>query len=731
MQKNPDPNNEANDRVGFCRKLCIPGRMFIACGSAASVFIFLPLVVYALNLDFVDTPKMSILLWGGILTLLFGLVLGVLCVLPRVGNWVFVLCQIGLVGVVVLTAFPNRVEALTGFGIGQGLWPDLLALLKVILLLAAGIWLAFWRKAHLMWLAWCGLAIVVLISLYVVAVPVSAADNVKSAAGSRRMFTQLGTSSNVVVVIFDAFTGYRMAELFKEHAELRTAFEGFTYYPRAIASALNTQTGVSTILTGDLQTALDPATSWQERNTESVNKSFLADAGRYGRKTAFISRLETKGTNVPQADELAFMGPFTKGLMTRLPSYLGACAAALTRILPSRPCRLFDKCAVRVVAHNRKSAKNDIEVLESLTVKYERLPLIGKIALQHVIDHLHVRQEPGSVIVLHSDVSHSPNNIAADGCYIEDRGRGFEGTSMYVAREAARLIEKLKVLGVYETSLIIFVSDHGWMNIRDKTMGLPVDAAKGLPLEYNPLVMVKPPYARGPCRDSAMSVWLGDVATTVRDFLGVPVTNQGYTTYSLLGKDQVDRELNVPIFFHPDQSPYYGSLAEWPRREVQGTFMDYVSAAVQEPERLLDGKAKLKLFAGVDQWQAAMVKSGWADAASTPYRCSVEVNGRLLAKQTKAGMIVVAGTRNQYTTQFFEVPTDAEMYIKRLPQGQKCIIAGLHVPRDVLQRMFPDVDKTSVHQPTSGVVAVLGGTASNSKISVGSEDLNLEYDWEP
>jgi len=271
------------------------------------------------------------------------------------------------------------------------------------------------------------------------------------------------------------------------------------------------------------------------------------------------------------------------------------------------------------------------------------------------------------------------------------------------------------------------------MNIRDITMGGAFPQSKKLPLEYNPLLMVKAPHVSGPCRNSPMSVWLGDVATTVRDFLEIQSKEPAmFATRSLLQPELAQRVLTVPVFLRPDQVSYHASLSEWTRQDFIGTFRDYGAVGAASPEKLLQTKTQVKLFVGVDQMNMKIKKSGWTKDKSIPYRGSIEVNNRLLTKLTAPGIAVVTGSKDEgYQSQVFTDMKAGEAFIKSIPPDSDRLAVGLQVPSDIVKRLFPEVGPPTTKTPV-GFVAVSGPSyGPTPKVIAGVDDLSLEIRWKP
>jgi len=715
-------------------KRIVLDRLLVAAGFASALFLFLPLVVYLLNLDSVTTSKMTILLCGGLLVVVITGFLTAAMSIPRLGRLIFAACLIGLVTIVLMTVFPNRTGEITGFTSSLPSVQNFWAMAKMFTVCGFCVWLT-WKKPQLLFLLsrYC-LIVVLLFTVYVVLVPISVADkSVRTQAVVPANFTQLGKASNVIVLVFDSFTGYRMAEVLNEIPSLRAELDGFVYYPSTLSSALSTPAGVGAILTGDLRTSLLDADG-KVRVKESLQNSFLSDAMHLGLSAGFISLLAKSDTGIPSISEQAFYEQHSLSIGNRFPAYLGFLALSLSRVTPGNLSSLTSTAAEKITALNQKAASTEWELLQSLQSESERRSLSGKMALDYFVNNLKVTKNPGTVLVLHSMLTHPPNNLTATGKYEVDTGNGYVGTSVYAAKELARLCSKLRDLGVYDSTLIIAVADHGSMNIRDTTMGGKFSPPHQLPLEYNPLLMVKAPNAHGPCRDSSMSVWIGDVATTVRDYLAVQAKPQAmFSSRSLLHPENEQRTLNVPIFFRPDQVGHYASLLKWTRQDFTGTFRDYGAVGFARPEKLLQTKSQVKLFVGVDQLNMKIMRNGWTKDKNIPYRGAIEVNNRLLTKITSSGIAVVTGSNEDgYQSMIFTDIEAGTAFIKSIPSDHDCLVVGLKVPIDFVKQLFPKVIGVKSPAKTVGVIAVSGPSYGLvPKVLVGVDDLNFEILWNP
>jgi len=227
-----------------------------------------------------------------------------------------------------------------------------------------------------------------------------------------------------------------------------------------------------------------------------------------------------------------------------------------------------------------------------------------------------------------------------------------------------------------------------------------------------------------------MSVWLGDVAATVRDFLGVSDNARSvFATRSLLKPEIQDRKLNVPIFFRPDQTNYYSSLAKWIRQDVNGTFRDYMAAFSEPPVNILKTRAQVKLFSGLDQYRNEISKKGWGNEL-TKYRAVIEVNKRVVIKLISSGIAAVTESNDGYQTHSFTNLTEAKAFMQKIPIESDSIAVGLRVPAVIVAQLFPKAAVRSEGKEHLGFVYVSGPSYGPvPRVIVSDKDISLEFDW--
>ena len=213
---------ESQPPVSLAGKTSQSTAMQLLCftGAAASLLLYLPLVLYATNLDDVDISKQIIVSIGLLVSgvAIFGLFL--LGRVPKLSAPVELLSQLIVLVVFALILFPNQTGEITGFEEGVPGSANVLPFLKMILFLGLAVLVRLRYPAQLESAASAISALLVLACIALPLLLTSSSDrSINPDGNTRRSFVELGSESNIVVLLLDGFTGYRMSEVLKERPE--------------------------------------------------------------------------------------------------------------------------------------------------------------------------------------------------------------------------------------------------------------------------------------------------------------------------------------------------------------------------------------------------------------------------------------------------------------------------------------------------------------------------------
>jgi len=644
-----------------------------------SFFLLLPLAVYCANLSSVGIAKSSVLMLGGGLTVCAGLLLWVAASLRLVGRWVAMLADAVSLAIITVILFPNRTGEAAGFGTDLAAVGNWIPVVKLGALFVVFTSWGYCREQQMRAVCrWLFLGLCVLAGGAILGLE-SNADRTRHDAQARSLEPfSMGRKKNIIVLVLDGFTGARMAEILKERPELVPHFVGFEFYPRTVAPAINTPAGNSVLLTGSLDYAID-VDDWQARNELSVGASYLAEAKALGWDVTYISQLDGGAKGVTPISESALAQQPDGGLRVLAGEYCSFLDVAAYRVLP----RFCGKVGSGALGRLLLSSSSAVRKQESLTPQ-QRIPIDAKSAFERIIGGLHVGQSDCRLLYLLSKLSHPPWVFEENGELQPEAD--WRTSSRFAVRCVVALIERLKELGVFDNTLLILTSDHGCIPLVDPTMGIDLGAAGGMPYDFNSLLMVKRVGHNDPLRVSEMPTWLGDVAATVRDEIGVHAAPEArFETRSLLQPEDRIRRLKMPVFFRPETASYHGPLKEWVRLDVEGGFADFVRATSLDVNQMLAKGGRIVLRAGVDHYSTDLVANGWLAGSGTQYHALIEVNGRTAGVLANQGMVMLSNENGRYAIQLFSSVGDGLRHIRQLGTNAVIFAAGVQVPRSVLE----------------------------------------------
>jgi hypothetical protein len=692
------------------------------------LFLFLPLTVYSLNIYSVTVHLQTLLHGGAFIGIITAVVLFLLSCLPVVNRVLGPVYQVLAVIIFVLVVFPNQTGELAGFEKNTTVveWLPYVKLIGLVILISL---LAWWRPKQLQFFVFIVFLMATLVSGYILTFQRKSIDKgTIDEQFSRDYATSLGNEKNIIVIVPDSFTGYRMIEVFDDRPDLKSSFLGFTIYPRALASALNTPAGISAILTGDLEIAIN-VDNGLERNTQSLSQSFLQDAIRKDFDSVFVSKWRSDQTDISTYIFNDFVIPQDSENINSVYEYLYFWGVSLSRILPKSMYDFSNQFLQGKLA-NKSLYLPDYE-------QYSRIPsehkiyFQAKLVLDYFINNLHIGNSSRKALLLHSYISHPPFVFDENGRYAPHSNAG---TSIFTTKMLSRLLEKIKQLGVYNSSLIIVVADHGGMGIRDRTMGGVFEGSDRLEVIFNPLLMVKPPNATQTLHKSEMSVWLGDVYETVRDYLGFePNEDHEFPCISLLQPAQdVTRILELPLFIRPDQISYSSALGNWVRKDGRGQFVDFGSVSGENLLNRLRPGANIMLFAGVDKLMTHFAEKGWIASKGILYRAAIEVDQMLATKINSSGIVAITKRGGTFKKFQFQDITEGARFIQEIPPGTPLLAVGLHLPIAAVKNLFPSAKKSFVDNQvlTNFVYASGVGFDDKSLLDIGTDDISIEFVWE-
>lgn len=537
----------------------------------ANIFIVVPLTVYLGNLNEFSLTLLELLAISLVpAAVVYAVLLSVNIVLSRTVRTAYagalsllaVLCWVQAT-VVVRNYGPLNGSVVNWNSFGNADWTDGLMWLIGLGVGAAIIWRG---KAHVLF----KLAVALLI-IQVLSNAVDVGTNFGELAGKQREaynanpenIYEFSKTQNIIHILVDGFQSDVFADLLESPTlgpDYSKSFSGFVYYPETLGVFPYTQFAIPALLTGDVY-----------KNEVTKNK-FLDEAMS---KKSILGVAREQGYEI----DIAAPGAYLYGQYAKIPNdniyrldLMGRTHPVIADILMVADISLF-----RLVPHNLKSAVyNDqqwfFQAMLSVDESFRYDFFQNTFFLSELIKNLSVTREEPVYKYIHVTNTHRPM-VASFGCAYA--GRTFRDARITLSLQSkctldtlATLMAKLKILGIYDSSLIIIHSDHGgW--VPNRRQGPPIRLATGamapswLSSLASPLMSIKLPESSGPLSFSDAQVSLLDLPDTISDALAFGA----YFGQSSMLSLPTDKDRIRSFYFYPWQTGEWDKTHTWKIQE--------------------------------------------------------------------------------------------------------------------------------------------------------------------
>jgi hypothetical protein len=320
----------------------------------------------------------------------------------------------------------------------------------------------------------------------------------------------LSPDRNIIVVLLDELTSYILEHAFETEPELKTPFDGFTFFADATSTASRTEMSLPTILSARLY----EGGSARNFLNEATADSFLADASRTGYDAYYLNYLQT---NCPADLKCVATASYAieTALVELLKGYVESVRFGVLRVAP-------------IGTHRWVSEKRFAAVGGWI------IPALGP--RTNFEDHLQAQVRFNNEIRIESGVkpkihfhhlayTHYPIDFNADCKYIgptwPQNTANLLGEAKCGIRMLGALIARLKEIGAYDQTALLFISDHGFAKY---FRGIKFDPNEmpfypGEEGAYQSAMLIKPPHTRGAMKTSQAPASLLDIRATVCSFI--------------------------------------------------------------------------------------------------------------------------------------------------------------------------------------------------------------------
>jgi len=205
--------------------------------------------------------------------------------------------------------------------------------------------------------------------------------------------------------------------------------------------------------------------------------------------------------------------------------------------------------------------KNLITELDQKSVAFEGSQhLAHKIFLQDTIDNVSVKRRKPVYKLIHLTTTHFPAVLRED-CEPAEHTLPWTWDNIKPQTKCSfdhfiEFLDKLKLIGIYESSFIILHADHGYWKIRNSVDQINLKNSDKLLAGYFPndkehfsrivcsalpLLAIKLPYNNGPLKISSVQTTLTDIPATIGAVLNLPVSFNGQSVFDINPEENRER----------------------------------------------------------------------------------------------------------------------------------------------------------------------------------------------
>lgn len=453
--------------------------------------------------------------------------------------------------------------------IDGGLW---------ILVLIAG--LIFYKQLH----KFAGIICLILLFGQFIYLAISSANEPKvwnakaspSYQSSPQEIFDFSAKQNIIIIILDAFQSDIFQDIITKDAEAYyKVLDGFTFFRDTLGVFPTTYMSIPAILSGRTYTN---RISMPEFVGEVLN----------GKTISNLLYREGFEIDLALTGGLYGCGSYTNKYSLPVPYNVNEKEYRL-----SNAALMMDLVLFRLAPHHLKKCVSidGIGFIQGLSGRSDYLKFryfAHKAFLQDLIDRMSVERDKPVYKFIHLCTTHAPFVVNSD---CEYSGKPLLHTRKNIINQAKcsldhviAFLKKLKSNGIYKSSFIIISADTGaGKQVRIKNLDRTVssefhrsqEAFAKLVGSALPLLLIKPPYSKGPLRVSNVQATLTDIPDTLSSVMGLKVRFGGKSLYAIAAEENRERRFYYYKWRHENwQNDYFESLEEF---KVQGSVFDRAS----------------------------------------------------------------------------------------------------------------------------------------------------------
>ena len=407
---------------------------------------------------------------------------------------------------------------------------------------------------------------------------------------------QLSRTRNVIHIVLDAFQSEYFADIVAaDRNTFDRDFSGFVFFADHVGAFPTTRASMPAMFTGVAYRNERPFDDYRQTTEQRSVFTVLAQAGFQIRSVSFLG-FDHPAASLPRG---------RVGIRYTVPTPYGS----YRDYVDFASAQLVDLSLFRHVPHGFKSRiYNDQAWLlqrwytERQPADRAAWPASGAAFLSEFARRMTLGTDDAVYTFIHLATPHPPIVTESDCAY---RGRVALTPDSYRAQARCALVvvqellDRLRTLDIYDSSVIVLTSDHGWGVVRQDQPFRGIRSPAGnldlVALSAMPLLAIKPADRTGPLEPSYAPTAITDIPATIVDLVGLPnVFGQGQSAFDIDPEIPRARTYTHHSWTNADWSrPYYDLLHEF---SINGRVTDPASWRYQrvifEPADDLEAQLK-------------------------------------------------------------------------------------------------------------------------------------------
>jgi len=384
------------------------------------------------------------------------------------------------------------------------------------------------------------------------------AKDVATNLEGRSSAMRFSASKNIVHILMDGFQSDIFASILanKSERDFKSELHGFTYFDQHLGAYPYTQLTVPAMLSGNLFHNDVPVDAFIDETMSGA--TVINSAYKAGYEVDIVAPVYLKSIYV--------LGDYSNAYGISASGHVAASDYA-----QFDAAKLLDLALFRVVPHFAKALvhRDELWVFQATLQanSYLQMQYFSDLAfLDELATEMSVDRDVPVYKMIHVMLSHRPF-VGNERCEFDGRKLGTREAVTTHAQcgflRVLNVLQRMKDLGIYDSSLIVLMADHGaWVPVENFESSGKVNAqVVGM---ATPTLAIKPPNANHVFQVSSVPSSIVDIPATIADIAGIDGDFVGESVFTIATEAARERRHLVYGYgINPSAEGYLFPMQEW------------------------------------------------------------------------------------------------------------------------------------------------------------------------